>query len=191
MIVAMEWIRDNVERFGGDSQQVTVFGQSAGAIGICTLLVSPRTKGLFRRAIIESGPCTGPWGVGTEDESRALTDTFSKGRPLGRTYRSISAPRNCPKFEGRSQAKPRNEAPISFLPPPPPPPPPPQAPTSGCGEFGCGLGPPLVKSGDLGRDPGKTSISGETQGRCADLIIHSSTRNRQEHYPAAENTVGL
>ena len=55
MIAALEWVRDNVAAFGGDSRNVTVFGESAGAMAIADLMTSPLAAGLFRRAIIESG----------------------------------------------------------------------------------------------------------------------------------------
>ncbi|QIS20341.1 carboxylesterase/lipase family protein [Nocardia terpenica] len=54
-IAALEWVRDNISYFGGDPGNVTIFGQSAGAMAVGTLLAMPRAKGLFRRAILESG----------------------------------------------------------------------------------------------------------------------------------------
>ena len=54
-IAALEWVRDNIAAFGGDPGNVTVFGQSAGALSIGTLLSMPRADGLFRRAIVQSG----------------------------------------------------------------------------------------------------------------------------------------
>ena len=55
-IAALEWVRDSIEAFGGDPSRVTVAGQSAGALGVLDLLVVPRAKGLFQRAIVQSPP---------------------------------------------------------------------------------------------------------------------------------------
>lgn len=54
-IAALKWVKDNVAAFGGDAGNVTIFGESAGAMSIANLIASPLAKGLFRRAIIESG----------------------------------------------------------------------------------------------------------------------------------------
>jgi para-nitrobenzyl esterase len=52
---ALQWVRRNVAAFGGDPQKVTIFGQSAGAMSVSMLMVSPLAQGLFQRAIGESG----------------------------------------------------------------------------------------------------------------------------------------
>ena len=55
LILALEWVRDNIEAFGGDPGNVTLFGQSGGASKISALMAMPAAKGLFHRAIVESG----------------------------------------------------------------------------------------------------------------------------------------
>ncbi|SFJ98313.1 para-nitrobenzyl esterase [Amycolatopsis sacchari] len=55
-LAALRWVRDNIAHFGGDPEQVTVFGQSAGAHSIACLLAAPAADGLFRRAVLQSAP---------------------------------------------------------------------------------------------------------------------------------------
>lgn len=55
IIAALTWVRDEISTFGGDPSNVTVFGQSAGGINICSLLCSPKASGLFQKAIVQSG----------------------------------------------------------------------------------------------------------------------------------------
>jgi para-nitrobenzyl esterase len=54
-IAALQWVRDSISAFGGDPRNVTIFGESAGAGSVTCLLFSPLAKGLFHRAIAESG----------------------------------------------------------------------------------------------------------------------------------------
>ena len=54
---ALRWVRDNIAGFGGDPQRVTIAGESAGAMSVCDHLVAPESVGLFRAAIMQSGPC--------------------------------------------------------------------------------------------------------------------------------------
>ncbi len=57
MIAAIRWVKENAAAFGGDPENITVFGESAGAVGVCSLLASPLADGLFQHAIMESGNC--------------------------------------------------------------------------------------------------------------------------------------
>ncbi|MCC6201989.1 MAG: carboxylesterase/lipase family protein [Gammaproteobacteria bacterium] len=56
IIQALAWVRDNIDRFGGDPRRVMIFGESGGGAKVSFLLGSPPAKGLFHRAVIESGP---------------------------------------------------------------------------------------------------------------------------------------
>ncbi len=55
IVAALEWVKDNVANFGGDPSNVTIFGQSGGGGKVITLLATPAAKGLFQKAIVESG----------------------------------------------------------------------------------------------------------------------------------------
>ena len=62
-IMALQWVRDNIAKFGGNPANVTIFGESAGASDVNALIASPLTKGLFVRVIAQSGPigAQSPW----------------------------------------------------------------------------------------------------------------------------------
>lgn len=55
-LAALKWVHESVAAFGGDPDRITLFGQSAGAISIGALLAAPQAQGLFRRAVLQSGP---------------------------------------------------------------------------------------------------------------------------------------
>ncbi|MBX7432087.1 carboxylesterase family protein [Mycobacterium sp. Y57] len=54
---ALQWVRDNIESFGGDPDRVTLAGESAGGMSVCDHLVAPGSEGLFAAAVIQSAPC--------------------------------------------------------------------------------------------------------------------------------------
>ncbi len=62
-IAALRWVQRNIAAFGGDPSRVTAFGQSSGALDVTCLMTSPLARGLFQRAISESGVCTGPFAA--------------------------------------------------------------------------------------------------------------------------------
>jgi para-nitrobenzyl esterase len=69
---ALRWVRDNIANFGGDPDAVTIAGESAGGMSVCDHLVAPGSDGLFRAAIIQSGPCQAQ--VALPDAERASID---------------------------------------------------------------------------------------------------------------------
>jgi para-nitrobenzyl esterase len=84
IVAALEWVRDNISAFGGDPGVVTIFGQSGGGGKVSTLMGMPAAKGLFHRAIVESGSML---RANTEERSQKLTDLLLA--ELGLTFSTI------------------------------------------------------------------------------------------------------
>jgi para-nitrobenzyl esterase len=80
IVAALEWVRDNIARFGGDPGNVTIFGQSGGGGKVTALMAMPGAKGLFHRAIVESGSLL---SGGTMESSSALTQKVLKQLNIG------------------------------------------------------------------------------------------------------------
>jgi para-nitrobenzyl esterase len=74
-LAALRWVQNNIARFGGDPQNVTLFGESAGAIDSAMLMTSPLADGLFRRVISESGPAFNP--------AQTLSQAEALGKAVG------------------------------------------------------------------------------------------------------------
>lgn len=80
-LAALEWVRRNIARFGGDPDNVTLFGESAGAIDAGLLIASPLSSGLFRRVISESGPAFMGGSSHTRTEAEAAGAAAGKAAP--------------------------------------------------------------------------------------------------------------
>ncbi len=81
LIAALEWVRDNIEGFGGDPSNVTIFGESGGGGKVSVLLAMPAARGLFHRAVIQSGATI---RVSTRERANALGEAVLKELGLGR-----------------------------------------------------------------------------------------------------------
>ena len=79
-LAALAWVKRNIAQFGGDPDNVTLFGESAGAIDAALLMTSPLSAGLFRRVISESGPAFGP------------SRTLSEAEAFGSAVSALTAP---------------------------------------------------------------------------------------------------
>lgn len=97
-IAALRWVKRNIERFGGDPSRVTIFGESAGGMSVGSLIASPLAKGLFHRAILESGTGMNAIGVNTRDGAQAVAKQFAEslhvtgtGADLVKALRAVDA----------------------------------------------------------------------------------------------------
>ncbi len=83
LVKSLEWVRDNIEAFGGDPDNVTIAGESGGAFNVLSLLISPAAKGLFHRAICESG-LSFIWSTDTAEaqSNKLLTSLLIKDRKV-------------------------------------------------------------------------------------------------------------
>ncbi len=61
IVLALKWIQTHISAFGGDPEKVTIFGESAGGAAVHYLMLSPMAKGLFHKAVSQSGSALGLW----------------------------------------------------------------------------------------------------------------------------------
>ncbi|XP_047535130.1 esterase FE4-like [Vanessa atalanta] len=68
-VQALKWVQNNISKFGGDPENITIFGISAGSVSVDYLLLSPLAKGLFHKAILQSGSSLNHWAINYEPKN--------------------------------------------------------------------------------------------------------------------------
>ncbi len=90
-IAALQWVRENIKKFGGDPENVTIFGESAGAMDVNLLMASPLAKGLFHRVIAESGSILLAGGAAPLGEAEQRGVKFAELAGVGTTAGAVKA----------------------------------------------------------------------------------------------------
>ncbi len=86
-IAALKWVRENIKNFGGNPENITVFGQSAGSMSTQVLTSSPLTKGMIRQAIMQSG-------IAAENPNLLFTPTLAEEEKVGQLFVDASGAQN-------------------------------------------------------------------------------------------------
>ncbi|KAJ0180164.1 hypothetical protein K1T71_004755 [Dendrolimus kikuchii] len=79
-VLALKWVKQNITAFGGDPDNITLFGESAGSASVAYHMLSPMSRGLFNKAIAQSGTAFDDWAIGKDAVNRA----FRSGKVLGK-----------------------------------------------------------------------------------------------------------
>lgn len=89
LVLALEWVRQNIASFGGDPENVTIMGESGGGMKVSSLLAMPPARKLFRRAVVESGSRAGLCGgspKGCGNCPQGIGEAWRGGRPSGGAF---------------------------------------------------------------------------------------------------------
>jgi para-nitrobenzyl esterase len=184
VVLALQWVRDNAEAFGGDPRRVTIFGESGGGMKASTLMAMPSAEGLFHRAVIQSGPC-----LRAVDASEGSARAERLLAHLGLTSRQLD----------RLQALPHEQltAALAAMPEPPPDPARPWPSTAG----GASAMRPVVDGGYLPAHPfdpiaaapaaGVPLMIGTNKDEAALFLAADPRRQQLEEHELAERLTPL
>lgn len=122
-VAALRWVKGNIVRFGGDPDNVTIFGESAGAASVTYHMLSPMSKGLFHKVIAQSGVCINDWAIGNKTLERAyrvaklLGKECSDVQDLLEFLRSVDPLKlTCVTYRTRTQDEKYRGLPMYFVP---------------------------------------------------------------------------
>ncbi|XP_050427116.1 juvenile hormone esterase-like [Adelges cooleyi] len=95
-LLAFKWVKENIAAFGGDANNITVFGISAGSVSIHCHILSPLSKGVFQRAIMQSGCAFNPWTINLKHKNAALKLAADLGCPSDEPHEIVQYLRRVP-----------------------------------------------------------------------------------------------
>ncbi|CAK1551293.1 unnamed protein product [Leptosia nina] len=93
---ALDWVKQNIRSFGGNPDDITLFGNSAGAASVHFHYLSPRSRGKFQRGIMSSGSALAPWALQTKPEKYAKAMSDIVGCPMSDSQEMVNCLRNKP-----------------------------------------------------------------------------------------------
>ncbi|XP_050441252.1 juvenile hormone esterase-like [Adelges cooleyi] len=114
-LFAFKWVKENISAFGGDANNITIFGESAGSASVHYHILSPLSKGVYQRAIMQSGCAFNPWAFNSKHKNAALKIAADLGCPSDDPHKIVQYLRKVPvqdlvkattiksKFEGQRE----------------------------------------------------------------------------------------
>lgn len=97
--LALKWVKENIQGFNGDPEKITIFGESAGAASVHLQVLSPMSRGLFSKAIAQSGTALSPWAINRNPKQQAQMLASALGCPTDDTKKMVACLRQKPAEE--------------------------------------------------------------------------------------------